>query len=134
VVECLNECSALAAEKGVMLALENHGGVTSNADQVLKILKAVESEWVGLLLDTGNFGTADPYEDIRKVAPYAITTHFKVEIRPAGKEREKADLARITSILRDVGFRGYLILEYEAAEDPKTGVPTIIEEMKKHCG
>jgi sugar phosphate isomerase/epimerase len=48
VVECLQECAAYAAERGVLLALENHGGLTGTADQTLALLKAVDSEWLGL--------------------------------------------------------------------------------------
>jgi len=130
VVECIQECADLAAQRGVILALENHHGVTSTAEQVLAIVGAVKSEWVGVNLDTGNFRTEDPYADIAKVAPYAVTTHFKTEMAPAGRAKERADPKRIVGILRDAGYRGYLTLEYEAAEDPKTAVPQVIRSLK----
>ena len=130
VVECIRECADLAAQRGVLLALENHHGVTSTAEQVLAIVGAVKSEWVGVNLDTGNFRTEDPYADIAKLAPYAVTTHFKTEITPSSGAKEKADPKRIVGILRDAGYRGYLTLEYEASEDPKTAVPQIIRSLK----
>ncbi len=131
VVECIEDCAELAAERGVMLALENHGGVTSTAEQVLRIMQEVKSEWVGLNLDTGNFRAADPYSDIAKAAPHAVTTHLKTTVRPSGGDKEGADLGKIMGILKDVGYRGYLTLEYEAAEDPKTAVPRYISELRK---
>jgi len=131
VVECIQECLPVAEEKGVILALENHGGVTSSADEVLSILKAVDSDWLCLNLDTGNFRTEDLYADIAKVAAYSVTTHFKTQVQPAGKSKQEADLARIVRILRDAGYRGYLTLEYEAEEDPKTAVPKAIRRMKE---
>ncbi|MFQ5809800.1 MAG: sugar phosphate isomerase/epimerase family protein, partial [Armatimonadota bacterium] len=131
VVECLEECSATAAEHGVILALENHGGVTATADGVLEMITAVDSEWCGLNLDTGNFRTEDPYADIAKVAPYAVTTHVKTDVRPRGGGAGPADFKRIVEILRGVGYRGYLSLEYEAREDPTTGVPKAVERMRE---
>ena len=131
VIECIEGCTDLAAQRGVVLALENHGGVTSTAEQVLSIVQAVKSDWVGINLDTGNFRTEDPYADIAKVAPYSVTTHFKVGVQPAGGETQEADINRIVGILRDVGYRGYLTLEYEAAEDAKTGVPRAISALRE---
>lgn len=131
VVECIEQCAGLAEERGVVLALENHGGVTSTAEQILAIAKAVHSDWVGINLDTGNFQTAHPYSDVAKVAPYAVTTHYKTEMRPAGAVKEAADPRRIVKILADVGYRGYFTLEYEGAEDAKTAVPKKISAMRK---
>lgn len=135
VVECIGECIPLAEKHGVVIALENHHGVTSTPEQVLSIINAVGSEWVGLNLDTGNFRTKDPYADLEKVAPFAVTTHFKTEMFPEGaKEKVPADLGRIVRILRDAGYRGYLTLEYEASEDPKVAVPKTIAAMKQAVG
>ena len=39
--------------------------------------------------------------------------------------------ALATLALRAAGYRGYVALEYEGAEDPKTGVPRYLEELKK---
>jgi sugar phosphate isomerase/epimerase len=119
-----------AAEKGVFLALENHGGITATAEQLLAIVKRVESPWFGVNLDSGNFQTADPYGDLAKIAPYAINAQIKSEISPNGKKQD-ADLARIVGILRDAGYRGYVVLEYEAAEEPKTAIPRHIETLRK---
>lgn len=126
VVECLEECCDYAGKKGVVLALENHGGVTATADGILSMIKAVKSDWVGVNLDTGNFRGENAYDQIEQVAPYAVTTHFKSLVN--GKP---ADLKRIVSILRKAGYRGYLSLEYEDREDPKTAVPRILKQMKE---
>jgi sugar phosphate isomerase/epimerase len=128
VVECLEECSGRASEKGVMLALENHGGVTATPEGVKAILSAVQSEWVGLKLDTGNFHTKDPYADLAQVASYAISVHVKTETH-YNRESKPADLKRIVKLLTEVNYRGYLNLEYEAAEDPLTAVPRTLREL-----
>ncbi|HIE50264.1 MAG TPA: sugar phosphate isomerase/epimerase [Armatimonadetes bacterium] len=132
--ECIEECCAHAARRGVLLALENHGGLTSTAEGLLAIVQAVQSEWFGVNLDTGNFRTPDPYADIAKVAPYAITVHLKTEIAPRGQPRQEADFARIVNLLRQANYRGYLALEYEAAESPLTAVPRHIETLRQLVG
>jgi sugar phosphate isomerase/epimerase len=131
IVECIQECLPLAEQHGVVLALENHGGVTTTAKNLIAIVKAVDSDWLGVNLDTGNFATADPYADIAEAAPYAVTTHFKTEVHPAGKDKQPLDLKRTVDILRGAGYRGYVTLEYEASEDPKTAVPKALEALKQ---
>ncbi len=130
-IAAIQEACDHAAKFGVILALENHGGIVSTADQILAIVKAVQHEWFGVNLDTGNFRTADPYADIARLAPYAVVVQLKTEIQRQGQKKEEADLKRLLDILRGVNYRGYVALEYEAAEDPKTAVPKAIAELKK---
>jgi sugar phosphate isomerase/epimerase len=130
-IQTIQEACDYAAKFGVILALENHGGITATLDQTLALVKAVKHDWFGVNWDTGNFHTADPYADLEKLAPYAVTVQIKTEIQRAGMKKEAADLARLIGILRGVNYRGYVALEYEAAEDPKTGIPRAIEELKK---
>jgi len=134
VIECLEECVPLAERRGVILALENHGGVTAGAGQIVSMIEAVKSDWVGINLDAGNFRTDDPYADIALAAPYAVTTHIKTEVRPAGQDARAVDLKKVTEILSGIGYRGYLTLEYEGQEDPKTGVPGFIRKLKDVVG
>ncbi len=128
VAECLSEVIEYAADRGVMLALENHGGVVAEPDGLLDVISRVKSEWLGVKLDTGNFNTSDPYADLARCAPYAVSTHIKTEIRRNGT-LEPADMDRLAAILRQTGYRGFMNLEYEAAEDASTAVPRAIAEM-----
>lgn len=128
-VESIEIACQHAGEKGILLALENHGGIVAEADDILDIVKAVKSPWFGVNLDTGNFRTDDVYGDIAKLAPYAVTCQVKSEIQPRGKPKELADLKREMQILKDAGYRGYVTLEYEAAEEPLKAVPRILEQM-----
>jgi sugar phosphate isomerase/epimerase len=135
VVEAIHECCDYAARYGVYLALENHGGIVATIDQMLALVKAVKHDWFGVNFDTGNFHSADPYADLTRLAPYAVVCQIKTEIKRAGSSKpEEADLKRLTDILRAADFRGYVALEYEAEEDPKTGVPRAIEALKKLMG
>ncbi|KPL06571.1 xylose isomerase [candidate division BRC1 bacterium SM23_51] len=129
-VECAEETCAYAGQKGVFLALENHGGISVSADLLLTLLERVKSPWFGINLDTGNFHTADPYDDMARVAPYAVNVQVKTEVGP-GENRVPADFDRIIAILRDAKYSGYVALEYEAREDPKTAVPREIERLRE---
>src|SRR5207247_3075728 len=132
-VAAIEEACEHAGKYGVLLALENHGGITGTAEQILAIVRAVKSDWYGVNFDTGNFHTADPYADLTQLAPYAVTVQIKSEIQ-RGKVKEDADLKRLTDILRSAGYRGYVALEYEAAEEPKSAIPRHIETLKKLMG
>jgi sugar phosphate isomerase/epimerase len=126
----IQESLAYAAKKGVFLALENHGGITATADQLLAIVQRVEpSPWFGINLDSGNFRTEDPYGDLARIAPYAVNAQIKTDMAPGGK-KEEADLERIVKILRDSGYRGYVVLEYEGAEDPMTAIPRHLDKLR----
>ena len=131
IVECMKECADYAGKYGVILALENHGGIPDKGETVLEILKKVNSEWLAGNLDTGNFGqTGDPYKHIEMVAPYTITCHVKVSV----SRGEELDAKRVVDILRKVNYRGYLPIEYEEKEDPITGVPKFLKKIEAAIG
>jgi sugar phosphate isomerase/epimerase len=124
-----------AAERGVMLALENHGGgVTATAEQLLRLVRDVDGPNFGVNLDTGNFHGPDPYAEIAAAAPYAVNVQVKTEIRRMGRSKEPADLGRIIGILRAARYSGYIVLEYDAAEDPMTAVPRSIKTLRSSMG
>jgi sugar phosphate isomerase/epimerase len=126
----INKSLEYAAEKGVFLALENHGGITGTAEQLLKIVKAVSpSPWFGVNLDGGNFRSADVYAELEQIAPYAINAQVKVSVTPNGK-KEPADLGRVIDILRKANYRGYVVLEYEEA-DPYGEIPKVLADLRK---
>jgi sugar phosphate isomerase/epimerase len=130
-LEALEECCDHAGKRGVMLGLENHGGIVAEAADLLELVQSVKSPWLGINLDTGNFHTTDPYADLSRCAPYAVNVQIKVEIQPRGKSKEPADLPRLLGMLRDAGYQGYVVLEYEAAEDPWTAVPEALRKLRE---
>lgn len=130
-IECIKACLDHAGKRGVILALENHGGVVATGDGMMAMVEAIKHEWFGVNLDTGNFHTADPYVDIERCAPHAVTCQVKVEISPAGKKAEPIDMARIVKIMRAAKYRGYLTLEYEAAEEPNEAIPRHLKALRE---
>jgi sugar phosphate isomerase/epimerase len=133
VIAALEECCAYAEKQGVMLALENHGGITATPEQLLALVKPIRSKALGINVDTGNFKTADPYADLAKIAPYGVTVQVKTEVFPSGKA-EEADLPRVVRILKDANYHGSITLEYEAAEDPTTAVPRHLKTLRGLLG
>jgi sugar phosphate isomerase/epimerase len=133
-IEAIYEACDYAGKYGIFLALENHGGITATIDQTLQLVQGVKHDWFGVNWDTGNFHSADPYADLARLAPYAVIVQIKTEIQRSGLKKEDADLQRLIGILRSVNYRGYVALEYEAAEDPKTAIPRHVEILKKLMG
>ncbi len=130
IVAGMEECCDYAGQRGVHLALENHGGPTATADGLLAIVRDVQSPWFGINLDTGNFHTDDIYGDLEKVAPYALNVQIKVVVTGPDDQKQPADFPRLAEILRRVDYRGYVVLEYEEAEDPRKACPGFVEQMR----
>jgi sugar phosphate isomerase/epimerase len=128
-VPVLEQMSDEAGKQGIKLALENHD-FTTKVERMTAIVKAVKSKWFGVNFDSGNFHSDDPYRDMETIAPYAINAQIKTEISRAGKPPELADLPRIIKILRDAGYEKWIVLEYEASEDPYTAIPVYIERLR----
>lgn len=130
-IEAIEECCQYAGQHGVFLALENHGGLTAAIDGLLELVQSVKSQWFGVNLDTGNFRSADPYADLARLAPYAVNVQVKVSMHPAEGKKEPADFKRLAKIVRDAGYRGYIVLEYEEPEDPRQACPRYVEQIRQ---
>ena len=128
-IEALEECGEVAGRAGVFLGIENHGGIVAEAADLLDIVKAVRSPWVGINLDSGNFHSDDPYADFAKCLPWAVNVQVKVELRRKGSKNEPSDLPRLVRSMQQAGYQGWVALEYEAAEDPYVAVPRYLEQL-----
>jgi sugar phosphate isomerase/epimerase len=130
VVEALKRASEYSAKKGVILGLENHGGITGRAESIVKIVKTVDSPWVGINLDAGNF-RKQSYEQIGMCLPYAVNVHLKTDIAGEDGKKTASDWDRILKMLAGAGYNGYVALEYEAKESAETAVPALIARLKQ---
>jgi sugar phosphate isomerase/epimerase len=133
VVESIEKCLPAAEKAGVILALENHGGITGTPEQLLALVKPIKSAYLGVNIDTGNFKTADPYADVEKIIPYGVVCQLKTEVFPSGKKQD-ADLKRLIGLLKTGNYHGYVALEYEAAGDPKVEVQKVLKTLKGLVG
>ncbi|HRQ88316.1 MAG TPA: sugar phosphate isomerase/epimerase family protein [Bacteroidia bacterium] len=133
VIDALEKAAVYAAEKQVYLGIENHDSV-STAERLLRLVRSVESPWVGVNLDGGNFIADDVYAEIAASVPYAVNVQLKTEIKiEGGKKKVPADLERIVKILRDGGYEGAVVLEFEEAVDPYEHVPPLLEQLRGWC-
>jgi sugar phosphate isomerase/epimerase len=129
-IDSIQRCVELASQRGVILALENHWGLTNKPEGLLRILDAIDSPWLGALMDTGNF-LEDPYEKLKLIAPRTVFVQAKTY--EGGGEWYTLDLdyVRIAKILREAGYAGYVALEMEGKEAPETAVPKSIAMLRK---
>ena len=129
-VRNLEKACERAGRKGIILALENHDFLMDSR-RLTTIVERVQSPWFAVNLDSGNFTDKDPYAAFAKVAPYAANVQLKVELRGASGKKVPADFSRLINILKKANYRGYVALEYEAAEDPYEAVPRYLEALRK---
>ncbi|MGD1892951.1 MAG: sugar phosphate isomerase/epimerase family protein [Cyclobacteriaceae bacterium] len=129
-IESIEKCLPYAEEKGVLLALENHWGLTSTPEGLLRIRKAIDSEWLGILLDTGNF-LEDPYDKLKMVAPYANFIQAKTYYGGGEWYTLDLDYKRIIKLLRDVNYQGYISIEFEGKEAAESGVRKSVEMLRE---
>lgn len=128
-VSSIEQCVPYAERAGVLLALENHWGLTTRPDNLLRIRDAVGSPWLGVNLDVGNF-PGDPYEGIERLAPHADFVQAKTY--HGGGEWYSLDLdyPRIARTLKAAGYNGYVSLEMEGREAPETAVPKSLDTLR----
>lgn len=131
VIDSLKKLIPFAADRGVVLALENHWGLTRDAEGVVKIIEGVGSEWVRALMDTGNF-IEDTYEQLQKILPYTIMVHAKTYFGGGEWYTLNLDYNKIFTMLREAGFQGWISLEYEGKEDYDSGVKKSFELLSKY--
>jgi L-ribulose-5-phosphate 3-epimerase len=129
VTQSIEACLPAAEKAGVLLALENHWGLTTKPENLLRIYKAVNSPWLVINMDTGNFAT-DPYAGIEMLAPHAAIVQAKTYYGGGEWYTLDLDYPRIASILRKANFQGWVSLEMEGKEPPQTAVPKSLEVLR----
>lgn len=129
-LEDIRTCVTYGKQHGVIIGLQNHNDFIQTANQVNEILAAINSEWVGLILDTGSFRVNDPYEEIATSVRYAVNWQIKEKILVKGVEVE-TDLDKVMAIIKASGYKGYLPIETLGAGDPGVKVPALLQKLKK---
>jgi sugar phosphate isomerase/epimerase len=133
VIDGLGACLKVAERCGVTMGLENHWGLGRTAKGVLRIVDAVKSPWLQVTLDTGNF-LENIYEQLEALAPRACLVQAKTYYGGGIWYTLDLDYNRIVGILRKAGYRGYISLEFEGNENPRTGVPRSLQALRKAFG
>jgi sugar phosphate isomerase/epimerase len=129
-IESINACLPHAEQAGVIMALENHWGLTTSVDGLLRIYKGVNSPWLSINLDTGNF-VGDPYSQLETLAPHATVVQAKTYYGGGVYYTRELDYKRIAKILREAGFKGYVSLEMEGKESADIAVAKSLKDLRE---
>lgn len=129
-IEALGKCLKRAEELGIILALENHWGLSRSPEGLLRILAAFQSPFIGALMDTGNF-LEDPYDKLKAIAAKTIFVQAKTYHGGGLWYTLDLDYNRIAGILAEAGYTGYVSLEMEGKEQADTAVPKSVEMLRK---
>ncbi len=130
VIASLEACLPVAERRGVLLALENHWGLSRTVEALLRIIKAIDSPWLQALMDTGNF-LEDPYDDLEALAPYAVYVQAKTYYGGGTWYTLDLDYPRIAELLKRHHYRGYVSLEFEGKEDYQTAIPKSLQMLRE---
>jgi sugar phosphate isomerase/epimerase len=133
----IRECAEHAAKYGVIIGVQNHGDFLKTADNLISLIKRVDSPWCGAIVDTGYFRAPDPYAEMAKAAPYAV--NWQIKQSPFGVEKEAeapTDLKKLLQIVRASGYRGYLPIEALSPRgggnyDPYAVVPKFLADVRQ---
>jgi len=138
IADDVRACAEHAARYGVIIGVQNHGDFLKTADNLISVIKRVDSPWCGAIVDTGYFKADDVYAEMAKAAPYAV--NWQIKQSPYGVEKEAeapTDLKRLLKIVRASGYRGYLPIETLSprggggpAYDPYTVVPKFLADVR----
>ena len=133
VIDSIEKCLPIAEKCGVLLALENHWGLGRTPEGVLRIIDAVDSPWLSVLTDTGNF-LEDPYDKIEIMAPRTSFIQAKTYYGGGLWYTLDLDYPRIAKIFQKHNYKGYVSLEFEGNEDYKTAIPKSLALLKNAFG
>ncbi|MFM8735209.1 MAG: sugar phosphate isomerase/epimerase family protein [Pirellulales bacterium] len=130
VIDSLEKCLPRAEECGVTLGLENHWGLGRTAEGVMRIVDAIDSPWLRVTLDTGNF-LDDMYPQMERIAPKACLVQAKTYFGGGTWYTLDIDYSRVASILRTNRYQGWVSLEFEGKDDPATAVPASLALLRE---
>ncbi len=112
-IDGLSRLSAYAADYGINVIVENHGGNSSYGKWLVEIMKAVNKPNCGTLPDLGNFYEYDRYRGVTEMMPYAKGVSGKTRDFDENGNETQIDYAKMMKIISDSGFKGYIDVEYE---------------------
>jgi len=130
VIDSLEKCLPAAERCGVLMGLENHWGLGRTPEGVMRVVNAIDSPWLQVTMDTGNF-LEDPYDRLEQLADKAVLVQAKTYYGGGLWYELDLDYPRIAKMLREHKYRGYVSLEFEGREDPRTGIPKSLAMLRE---
>ena len=130
VIDSIGKLVTEAQAAGVILGLENHWGLGLTPEGVTRIIEAINSPWLQVTLDTGNF-LEDPYKRLEMLAKRTVLLQAKTYYGGGRWYTLELDYDRIAEIMRKANYRGWISLEFEGKEDPVSGCEKSIKLLRK---
>ena len=117
----LNRLATYADSVGINVIVENHGGLSSNGEWLVSVLRAGDHKRLGTLPDFGNFKISadeayDNYQGIEELMPLALGVSAKSHGFGVDGSESNLDYRRLMKAVVDAGYRGYVGIEYEGAD------------------
>ena len=128
ILESFTLCVEYGKKMGVIVAMQNHNDFITTADQAIYFAENLDPNWFGLVVDTGNFQIKNAYEEIKKVANYAVNWQVK-ELVTINGTIQPMDLPKLMKIIADSNYKGYLPTETLSPGDPKIILPPFLNKV-----
>ncbi len=128
-VPAFQECAEYGAKRGVIIGLQHHDDYLKTADETIRVVNLVKSDWFSVILDVGSLRQGDPYAEIEKLLPYASNWQIKEHVW-YGTKKVEIDLPRIRRIIDKVGYRGFTPIEALGEGDPATIVTAFLQKVR----
>jgi sugar phosphate isomerase/epimerase len=132
-VPLFKECTGYGRARGVIVGLQNHDDFVRTAEETIRLVKAVDSEWFGVILDVGSLRRHDPYEEIAKLIPYAVSWQLKEAVWYGDKETP-TDFRRVRELIEKGGYRGIVPIETLGPGDPRVKLEKLLGEVRAAFG
>lgn len=139
VINGFKEVGEYAQNKGITIALENHGGITKTPDRIEKLLSGVNLSSVGLNYDPANFHhcKVNPEEALKSLKEYIVYVHLKDsqfindvhEYKAVGEG--EIDWTGIFNWLK-TSYQGYAMIEYENPDDVVEGTKHSLDYLRNN--
>ncbi|HMI63719.1 MAG TPA: sugar phosphate isomerase/epimerase family protein [Puia sp.] len=132
-VKDIRQCVDYGKQHGVVIGLQNHNDFIQTAHQVTDIIRQINSEWLGLILDTGSYRVLNPYEEISTSLNYTVNWQIKEKIFVNGAETD-TDIEKIVGMIKTSPYHGYLPIETLGQGDPKTKIMAMLAKLQNAIG
>ena len=129
-VPAFRECADYGKEHGIIVGLQHHDDFLKTAEQTIRVVKAVDSDWFSVILDVGSLRQGDPYAEIERLLPYACTWQIKEQVW-YGEKAVAIDLPKLRGIIEKTGYRGFLPIEALGQGDQRAIVTAFLDKVRQ---
>jgi len=130
ILHAFQTCLETAKSHGIILGIQNHNDFLRTSDECHDLFKKINSPWLGLVLDTGNFIAENPYEEIRKAIPLAVNWQVKEKLLIKGVQTPM-NLEKLCNIIKSSDYKGFVPIETLGMQDPKKDIPVFFNAVSE---